>query len=218
MNKKFIFGILLLMLLTTFIANKKTSINRFEIKKIIIENNEILREKELIQDLSFLYNKNIIFLNTIEIKKKLKQKSFIEGLKIKKIYPSTLKIEIFERKPIAIIIDENKKFFLGKNNDLINYREISKYNNLPIIYGDRKKFKILFDDLKRINFPINLINKYYLYKSNRWDIEMKDKKIIKLHFSNYKNNLENFLKIKDNQNFKKYKIFDYRIENQLILK
>ncbi len=218
MNKKFIFGILLLMLLTTFIANKKISINRFEIKKIIIENNEILREKELIQDLSFLYNKNIIFLNTVEIKKKLKQKSFIEGLKIKKIYPSTLKIEIFEKKPIAIIIDENKKFFLGKNNDLINYREISKHNNLPIIYGDRKKFKILFDDLKRINFPINLINKYYLYKSNRWDIEMKDKKIIKLHFSNYKKNLENFLKIKDNQNFKKYKIFDYRIENQLILK
>ena len=174
------------MLLTTFIANKKISINRFEIKKIIIENNEILREKELIQDLSFLYNKNIIFLNTVEIKKKLKQKSFIEGLKIKKIYPSTLKIEIFEKKPIAIIIDENKKFFLGKNNDLINYREISKHNNLPIIYGDRKKFKILFDDLKRINFPINLINKYYLYKSNRWDIEMKDKKIIKLHFSNYK--------------------------------
>ena len=206
------------MLLTTFIANKKISINRFEIKKIIIENNEILREKELIQDLSFLYNKNIIFLNTVEIKKKLKQKSFIEGLKIKKIYPSTLKIEIFEKKPIAIIIDENKKFFLGKNNDLINYREISKHNNLPIIYGDRKKFKILFDDLKRINFPINLINKYYLYKSNRWDIEMKDKKIIKLHFSNYKKNLENFLKIKDNQNFKKYKIFDYRIENQLILK
>ena len=65
--------------------------------------------------------------------KKQKQKNFIEGLKIKKIYPSTLKIEIFEKKPIAIIIDENKKFFLGKNNDLINYREISKHNNLPII-------------------------------------------------------------------------------------
>ena len=195
MNKKFIFGILLLMLLTTFIANKKISINRFEIKKIIIENNEILREKELIQDLSFLYNKNIIFLNTVEIKKKLKQKSFIEGLKIKKNYPSTLKIEIFEKKPIAIIIDENKKFYLGKNNDLINYREISKHNNLPIIYGDRKNLRFCSMILK-INFPINLINKYYLYKSNRWDIEMKDKKIIKLHFSNYKKNLENFLKSK----------------------
>ena len=60
-EQKLYFGILLLMLLTTFIANKKISINRFEIKKIIIENNEILREKELIQDLLFLYNKNIIF-------------------------------------------------------------------------------------------------------------------------------------------------------------
>ena len=33
--------------------------------------------------------------------------SFIDSFNIKKIYPNTLKIEIFEKKPIAILI--NKK-------------------------------------------------------------------------------------------------------------
>ena len=41
---------------------------------------------------------------------------------------------------------------------------------------------------------------------------------IKLPIKNYKKSLENFMSIKDQYDFKKYKTFDYRINNQLILK
>ena len=47
---------------------------------------------------------------------------------------------------------------------------------------------------------------------------MNDKKIIKLPTNNYRQSLNNFLEIKDNRNFDIYKVFDYRLDNQLILK
>ena len=55
MNKKFIFGIALIILFTTFISQKKNSTNKFKIQEIKIENNFILSERELLKNLSFLY-------------------------------------------------------------------------------------------------------------------------------------------------------------------
>ena len=219
MRNKPIIGIALLILFTTFISQKKVTINKFKIQKIIIENNNILEDQELLDIFSFLYTKNIIFLNSYELKKKIGKRSFIEKLEIKKIFPDKLVIKVFEKKPIAILIDKyQKKFFLGRNVDLIEYRKLSKYENLPIVKGESKNFKLLFNNLIKINFPIQQILSYRHFKTNRWDIEMKDKTILKLPAKNYTKSLINFMSVKDKANFEKYKIFDYRLNNQLILK
>ena len=219
MRNKPILGIAFFILFSTFISQNKFTIKKFEIKEIKIENNNILEEQELIQIFSFLYNKNIIFLNSYELKKSIDQKSFIKKIQIKKIFPNKLVIKVFEKEPIAIIVDKfQKKFYLGEKIDLIEYREILKYKNLPIIEGEPENFKILFDNLIKINFPIDQIRKYRHYKVNRWDIEMANKKILKLPEKNYIEGLINFINLKDKTNFEKYKIFDYRLNNQLILK
>ena len=219
MRNKPIFGIALLILFSTFISQNEFTIKKFEIKEIEIENNEILEDQELIKIFSFLYNKNIISLNSYELKKNIDQKSFINKVEIKKIFPNKLVIKIFEKKPIAIIVNEfQKKFYLGEKNDLIEYRKILKYERLPIVEGEPKNFKILLDDLTTINFPIDQIQKYRHFKVNRWDIEMTNKKILKLPERNYTKSLIEFMNIKDKTNFEKYNVFDYRLNNQLILK
>ena len=219
MKNKSVLGIALLILFSTFISQKKVSIDKLKIQEIIIENNKILEDQELIKVFSYLYNKNIIFLNSRELKKKIGQKSFIEKIEIKKIFPNKLVIKVFEKEPIAILIDKDKKkFFLGTKVDLIEYRKISKYKNLPIVNGDSKSFKILFNNLIKINFPIQQILSYRHFKANRWDIEMNNKTILKLPAKNYTKSLINFMSVKDKTNFEKYKIFDYRLNNQLILK
>ena len=218
MKNRFIIGATLIILFTTFISEKNFTIENLIINEIRFENNKIVSNEELIKDLSFLYNKNIIFLNTLEIKKKLKKNSFIESLQAKKVYPNKLVIKIFEKQPIAIIFHENKKFFLGKKFELIKYKKISKYENLAVINGDEKSFKKLFINLKKTKFPSDLVKKYELQKAGRWNIELIDGRLIKLPINNYKKNLKNFLKIKADRNFEKYKIFDYRLNDQLILK
>lgn len=219
MRNKPIIGIALFILFSTLISQKKITINKFKIQEINIENNEILKDQELIKVFSFLYNKNIIFLNSHELKKKIDQKSFIEKLEIKKIFPNKLVIKVFEKEPIAILIDKyQKKFYLGNKIDLIEYRKIPKYENLPIVEGELESFKILFNDLIKINFPTDQILSYRYFKVNRWNIELTNQKILKLPSKNYIKGLINFMSIKDNFNFEKYEIFDYRLNNQLILK
>ena len=219
MRNKPILGIALFILFSTFISQNKFKVNKFEVKEIKIENNDILQYQELIKIFSFLYNKNIIFLNSHELKKKIHQISFIKKIKIKKIFPDKLVIKVFEKEPIAILIDANKKkFYLGKKIDLIEFRKIPKYENLPTVRGELKSFKTLYNKLIKINFPTEQILSYHQFKLNRWDIEMNDKKILKLPIRNYTEGLINFMSIKDKTNFEKYKIFDYRLKGQLILK
>tara|TARA_E500000178_G_scaffold352586_1_gene416348 strand:+ start:153 stop:812 length:660 start_codon:yes stop_codon:yes gene_type:complete len=219
MKNKPIIGIALFILFSTFISQNKFTIKKFKIKEIKIENNEILEDQELINIFSFLYGKNINLLNDYELKKNIDQNSFIEKIEIKKIFPDKLVIKIFEREPLAILIDKNKKkFFLGKKIDLIEYRKILKYENLPIVEGEQKEFKILFNNLIKINFPTKKILSYHLFNLNRWDIKMTDQRILKLPEKNYEDKLINYMSIKDKTNFEKYKIFDYRLNNQLILR
>lgn len=219
MKNRLILGIALFILFSTAISQNKFTVSKFKIKEIKIENNGILENQELIKIFSFLYNKNIIFLNSYELKKNIDQKSFIEKIEIKKILPDKLLIKVFEKEPIAILMNEfQKKFYLGKKIDLIEYRKIFKYENLPIVEGELNNFKILYDDLIKIDFPIEEILRYRHFKVNRWDIEMADKKILRLPEKNYTKGLIDFMNVKDKTNYKNYKIFDYRLNNQLILK
>ena len=112
MRNKPIFGIALFILFSTFISQNKFTINQFAIKEIKIENNKILEDRELINIFSFLYNKNIIFLNSYEIKKRINKKSFIEKFEIKRVFPDKLIIKVFEKEPIAAFKDQKKKNFI----------------------------------------------------------------------------------------------------------
>ena len=60
--------------------------------------------------------------------------------------------------------------------------------------------------------------KLFLFETKRWDLITIDNKTIKLPIADYDKSLENFVKLKDQTNFSKYNIFDYRIYDQLILK
>ncbi len=157
-------------------------------------------------------------MNNNKVKKALMQNSFIESFNIKKKYPSTLKIIIFEKKPIAILFNNKNKFYLSEKIELIEFKYLPNYKTLPYIVGNKDDFKIFYDNLKKVNFPLDTIKKYTLYENNRWDLKTKDNKVIKLPSKNYKKSLENFLKLKSKNNLKKYELFDYRISNQLILK
>ena len=218
MKKRSIIAFILFILLTTITSKQEIIISKFNIKKIIIENNLLLDTEDIIESLKPIYNKNLVNLNYREIEDKLSKKTFIKSFNIKKKYPSTLKINIVEKKPIAILQNKKKKYFLSEKLDLIEFNNSKKYQKLPLILGEEKKFKIFYNNLNEINFPLEIINKYTLYESNRWDIETINQKVIKLPINNYIKSLKNYLNLRTKKNFENYKVFDYRIENQLILK
>jgi len=218
MKKRLVIVIALLILLTTITLHPIITISKFNLKKINIENNFLLSKKDIKKLLIPIYDTNLIILRNKEIENLLTKNSLIESFNIKKKYPNALKIKIFEKKPIAILQNKKKKFYLSEKIDLIEFKDLPDYQNLPYVFGNKDEFKIFYNNLIEINFPFNQIKKYTLYETNRWDLLTKNNNMIKLPSKNYMESLKNYLNLQNKNDFKKYKIFDYRINNQLILK
>ena len=218
MKKRVVIAFILLILLTTISTKQKIIFSNFHVTKIEIHNNILISEREIVKLLNPILDKNIIFLNNAEIEKLLLQNTFIESFNVKKKYPNTIKIKIFEKQPIAILFDKKKKYYLSKKIELIEFNNINNFKNLPYVFGNKSEFKVLYNNLAKIDFPFAKIKRYTLFGVNRWDLETIDNSTIRLPPKNYTKSLKNYLDLMNKKEFRKYKVFDYRINNQLILK
>ena len=67
MKKRLTIATLLFILLTTITSQKKIFIDNFNLRKIEIENNFLLKDNDIKKSLKSIYNKNLLTLNYKEI-------------------------------------------------------------------------------------------------------------------------------------------------------
>ena len=223
MKKNFFLWLFLFIFLTTFYFDfSKTSLSKlFTIKNFQIHNTENTDIDLVYSKLEKFKNNSIFLINNDEIASSITDLDFVKNVGIKKIYPDKIKININEHKIVAVISNNKNKYMLSKEGHIIeNYND--KFNSLPIIYGKNTEnyFPYFYKLLNDINFDLSKIKYLKYFESNRWDIFLKDGKLIKLSSdkSEAKESLTNFIAIYSDKNFEKYKIFDFRVKNQLILK
>ena len=97
MKKRTIIALILFVLLTTITTQLNLSISKFNLNKIVIENNSLLEKEDIKKSLASIYGKNLIFLDVSQIKNVLIDNSYIESFNIKKSYPNTLKIKYLKK-------------------------------------------------------------------------------------------------------------------------
>ena len=218
-RKNFFLFVIFFLLLTTFNEREQDLRKKFffQIKQIEFIHNDVLNESIKEKFLS-LKGRNLLKLSKKDINKTVKDFPLISHARINKIYPDKLRIEIFEKEIIANLFEGKKKFHVDDKGNFINFTNIEKYETKPGVFGGKEYFFSFYKNLVSLNFPINEIHSFYFFEIGRWDIEFKDGKILKLPTENFEQSLINFNEIYDNQKFKDYKIFDFRIDNQLILK
>ena len=196
MKKRIFIATTLLLLLSTYVYNGNFNFKfNFKIDEIIIENNKVLSKDEVKNELSFLYKDNISLVKHEQFEKKLDENSFLSGFEIKTIYPNKLKIKVFEKNPIFILQNKKEKFYYTDKNQLITFSKIDRFKNLPTIFGDKDNFEKFYMNLKKINFPIDIIKTFYLFEAKRWDLLTNDNKTIKLPIKNYDQSLMNYTNI-----------------------
>jgi len=192
--------------------SKFLNLSKIEISGL--DENESKQLKNKIQNLKL---KNIFFLNKNKIKNIIELNTLIENYQIFKIYPSNLYIKINKTKLLAKINQSGKIMLLGSNGKLSE--TISTNQQLPFIFGKPKveeflNFKIIIDQSK---ISYDEIENFYFFPSKRWDIELKNKIILKLPNEDIKNTLDYLFEFLDNKNLYNYRIIDARINNQIIL-
>ena len=189
----------------------------FPIKEIIIEGTFVVKLKKLKSELEFLRETSLFFLKEKEIVNITSKYNFISTIQLRKKYPNTLRIIISESIPVVTEINKKKRYYLTKDGKKIDYVKLKAFEYLPIIFGNHKNFAALFNKLEKNNFDIKKIKAFYYFDIGRWDIALKDDRIIKLPEINYEKVLMKINSILNNSSFSKYKVFDYRIKDQLIL-
>ena len=219
LKNKFFLLIILFFILTTYNSKdeRKNLSIIFPIKEITIENAFIFDLTKLKSELEFLRNTSLFFLNEKKIIKVIDKFDFISTIHLKKKYPNTLKILISEHIPVATESSRKGRQYITKDGIKINYIELDIFKNLPTIFGHHKNFSSFLSELEKNNFNISNIKSFYYFDVDRWDIVLKNDKTIKLPQTNYENILKEIDSILTDSSFSKYKIFDYRIKDQLIL-
>ena len=82
-------------------------------------------EKKLVNDeLKYLLNKNIFFLDKYLILEKLEKFNFLEEIKIQKIFPSEININLKKTKFLGSTIINGEKFFIGNNGKFTDSKQI----------------------------------------------------------------------------------------------
>ncbi len=210
---------MLIVILTTFNPNNlNLNLQIFQVKQIEIKNVKILSAVKLKKLFYNELSQNSLFLiDKKKIDKILLENKLINYVQFKKIYPSKLVVTIYEKDAIAVINYKKNKFYLTKDGEEIKFFKNKKLKDLPNIFGKQENFLNIYFSLNSLNFPISKIKSFYYFDIGRWDIILKNDKIIKLPVNNFIESLKNFVEIEKKINFEKYTIFDYRIKNQLIL-
>ena len=216
-GKKIVIYLFLLIFFGSINNKYLTSTNFFEIKNLRLVGLNSEEKNNLLLKFEKIKTRNIFFLEKEELIKILNSNNLIESFVINKNYPSDVNIVIKKTTFLANIkiIDEN--FFIGSNKKLI--KSLVNDPNLPTVYGNPslKDFFSINEKILKSSIKPNEIKKLYFFPSKRWDLELKDSTLIKLPINNSIKSLNNYFEIKDLPQFSNVKIFDMRINNQIII-
>ena len=217
-NKIIIYLLFLFILSTTstkFIndQNKLSS----SISKINITGLSEIKNLEILNNLNNFLYKSIFIINKEEIKKILEKHNTIQEFNIKKIYPSTLNIEIKPTKFIARI-SNNGQYLVGANGKLIEDKNSNEL--LPYIFGEfnSQDFLSFKKNIEKSIFSFSNLKTLYFFPSRRWDILTDKDILIKLPQEHIVASLNLSKKLIDNDNFKDNKFIDLRVKNHLVTK
>ena len=216
-NRIIIYLLLLFILSTTnnkFIRNQNT--NSIIINQINVEGLSNIDNKKIYNELNNLFYKNILLLGKKEIQMVMSNYNIIEEYNIKKIYPSTININIKPTKFIARLSDNDQ--LVGENGKLIKNKK--KVDILPYIFGkfDSQYFLNFKKNIKKSKFSFTKFKTLYFFPSNRWDILTNDNILIKLPQHKFLAQLNLAYKMINSDEFKNKKLIDLRMNNTLIIK
>jgi len=191
----------------------------FKVQNIEIINNFLVEKNEIEAKLSTIYNKNIFLIKGSDIEEPLKEIEFLKKIEVKKKYPNTVIIKIFETRPVAILFKNKVKYLLDSSSNLISLEDDKKFNQLPSVFGKEAENNFIYflNQLKNNNFPNEEVKNFYYFQIGRWDLQLANNKIIKFPENNIDDAIQKSIELLEREDFKNYNIIDLRVDGKIIV-
>jgi cell division protein FtsQ len=209
-------------------------INLFSQENILVLGNKYVGEGIILDAMKMNTEESIFSYDLSQLKFNIESVQFIKSVKVSRILPSTLMIQVLERSPvILVLLDEVKYFFDAAQTPLIATKRAIKFfpvpimtftNDSPLNLGDFElnkalrfvnKSKVihneLYENLSEVRYRNNHLS---LITDERTKIDLGDDKAI------YKISvLKEFQNtIGDKYSLNDYAYIDLKIDNQIIVR
>ena len=191
----------------------------FKIQNIEIINNHLIRENEIVERLAHIYEKNILFIERNDVERPLISINFLEKIEVKKIYPNTITIKVYETKPIAILFKKNHKYLLDSSSNLITFSENMLIDDFPSVFGEgaEQDFINFYNQLENNNFPNQKIKNFYYFQIGQWDLKLLNDLIIKFPSSKIIEAIQQSVELLTRKDFENYNVIDLRIHGKIVV-
>lgn len=177
----------------SFFSDLKDDNRLFPLDDIQITGLDKVTLEEVHDILKIYTDQNMLFINLEELRGKVKTIPRIRDVKVQRILPSTLKLDIIEDSPEAVFIDDKKKAFLmsrtGKILEEASLEDLQQYLNVsgknsPVQFPQFADILIGFPNITKELSKIDLAN------GRRWNLYLKAGGQIKLPENNYEQALD----------------------------
>ena len=128
-------------------------INLFSQQKVVILGNKYVKQKIIIDAMNMDTEKSIFSYDLGKLQDNMESIEFIKSVKVSRILPSTLMIQVLERSPVILVLLGDKKYFfdveqtpLLASKEAINFFPVpimTFENNGPLKLGDFELTKAL---------------------------------------------------------------------------
>ena len=219
------FSLILIFLIATYVFLKFPSLlnNSFQIKNVIIEGSEKSNISEIENNVTE-FKGNLIGLNFNSIKEIVESSEWVKRASIKKVLPSTLKINVTENDPYAIYFQEGKSFLIDLDGSIITEINLNNYeDDLLFVRGENSPelLEQLIRDIS-IAFPnlTQTLEEVEFIEKRRWNLKLNNKLLVKLPDENIQQSLKNLKQLFEEQEVMESNIIeiDLRIQGRAALK
>ena len=132
------------------------SITAFTIKQVNISfvmSSNAFDTKEVTSSTQVFTGKNLLFFNTDEVKNKLEENPYINVIKVEKIFPNVINIDVEERREIYFIDYQGKTYITDKDGVVLSEKKLDKE------YGSHEYIKVnLLSRMESDNFVVTSVS------------------------------------------------------------
>ena len=148
----------------------------FHLQNIYIIGEKNIQKNIILNSIEPKKYKNIFDVNLIKIHNNLLLNEWIETVQVKRILPNSIKIQITEKKPLAIWQTKLGNKLITKDGSVISIANPNIFKNkLPIIIGEKvnKNAHLIIQILKQIPDLYNNIWSISYINKRRWNVHLK---------------------------------------------